>query len=432
MLQRPPKATLRDTRASNERLVLSTVYEIGPASRAQVARLTGLTRTTVSDVVADLLEAGLVREIGRGPSSRGKAPILLEVPPGARYVAGVDLAESGFRAAIVNLNGVIVRQVEVPAGDSNGDRALERVFELLDRLLATAPRPILGIGVGAPGLIDTVEGTVLQAVNIDWRGVPLGALLSSRYALPAFVVNDSQVAALAEHSFGPVRRSNLVVMKVSEGIGAGLVLNGTLFQGDGPGAGEIGHTIVVPDGLECQCGRRGCLQTVASTRAVLARLGAAANAAPLSLDAAVAAFERGDEPVRRIVTEAGRQLGATVAGVVGTLNVRHVVLVGTMAAFGEQWLAAVRGGMLEKCLPSLAREVSLELGRADDIGIVGAAALLVQHELGLNLRLRGVRKPKAGSARPAASPAASIAVPADPVPGSPQAAEPPLQAAPTA
>jgi N-acetylglucosamine repressor len=392
MIRRPPKATVRDARTHNERLVLSTIYEIGPASRAHVARLTGLTRTTVSDVVGDLMKTGLAREIGPGPSRRGKAPILLEVPPGARHVVGIDLGERVFRGAIVNLNGEMVKVAEVPSGDSNGERALERVDQLLDRLLGSTAWPVLGIGIGAPGLINTEDGTVVQAVNIDWRGVPLGAIVGARWGLPVYVINDSQVAALAEHSFGAVRRSNLVVIKVSGGIGAGLVLNGSPYQGDGSGAGEIGHTIVAPAGPLCQCGRRGCLQTVASTSAVLTSIGRDRGTPPVSLEDAVRDFHAGDELVVKTVLEAGRYLGAAIAGIVGTLNVHHIVLVGTMPSFGERWLAAVRTEMSEVALPALVRDVSVELGQADDIVIVGSAALLVQRELGLNLRLRGQSK----------------------------------------
>ena len=147
MIRRPPKATVRDARTHNERLVLSTIYEIGPASRAHVARLTGLTRTTVSDVVGDLLKRGLTREVGPGPSRRGKTPILLEVPPGARHVIGIDLGERVFRGAVVNLNGEMIKVAEVPSGDSNAERALERVNQLLDRLLGSS----LGSGSGRPG-----------------------------------------------------------------------------------------------------------------------------------------------------------------------------------------------------------------------------------------------------------------------------------------
>jgi N-acetylglucosamine repressor len=386
---RHAKASIRDTRNHNERLVLSTIYDDGPISRADVARRTSLTRTTVSDVVEDLLAGGLAREIGRGPSTGGKAPILLQVDDRARQLVGIDLGESIFRGATVNLRGEIVQSIQVPAGDSNGEAALGRAFDLIDQVLASASdQPLLGIGIGAPGLIDTTVGTVIQAVTVDWRLVPLGALVRERYGLPVYVANDSQVAALAEHVFGAVRVSNLVAIKVGQGIGAGLVLNGELFQGDGFGAGEIGHTTVVPKGDLCRCGSRGCLETVASTRAVLAAISAARGRAVL-VDEAVAEFRLGDPFVGTVVRDAGSWLGLALAGLVGALNVNRIVLAGTMASFGAPWLDATRVPMCASALPALVQNTDLVLGGTDDIVVLGASALLMTRELGLNLRPSG-------------------------------------------
>ncbi|HTC85729.1 MAG TPA: ROK family transcriptional regulator, partial [Candidatus Acidoferrum sp.] len=365
------------------RLVLGTIYDRGPISRAAVARATGLTRTTVSDVVTDLLREGLAREIGRGPSTGGKAPILLEVTDDARHLVGLDLGEKVFRGAIVDLRGEIVSAIDVPVDDRDGGEALERVFGLVDRLLTATDRPILGIGIGTAGLIDTTVGAVLEAVNLDWHDVPLGALLRARTGLPVYVANDSQATALAEHVFGGPRTSNLVVVKVGEGIGAGLVLDGRLFQGDGFGAGEIGHTTIRPDGILCRCGRLGCLETVASTRAILARL---VDRGLGRLPEAVAALEAGDSVVRDVVTAAGRELGVAVAWLVGALNVERVVLVGSAAEFGEPWLDAVRETMRRSALGLLARNTTVEIGRLHDDGVVlGASALLMTRELGLSL-----------------------------------------------
>ncbi len=383
MIERFGKATHQETRAHNARLVLGTIYDRGPISRAAVARATGLTRTTVSDVVSDLLRDGLAREIGRGPSTGGKAPIMLEVTDDARHLVGLDLGEKVFRGAIVDLRGEIVSAIEVGVADRDGDEALERVFGLVDRLLARTDRPILGIGIGTAGLIDTTVGTVLEAVNLDWHGVPLGALLRARTGLPVYVANDSQATALAEHVFGGPRTSNLVVVKVGEGIGAGIVLNGRLFQGDGFGAGEIGHTTVRPGGDECRCGRLGCLETVASTRAVLAQL---SGVGIDHLADAVAAFEAGDPVVRDVVLAAGRELGIAVAWLVGALNIERVVLVGSAAEFGQPWLAAVRTAMQQSALGLLADQTTVEIGRLHADGVVlGASALLMTHELGLSL-----------------------------------------------
>lgn len=382
------KATHQETRAHNERLVLTTIYNSGPISRAAVARATGLTRTTVSDVVGELLLAGLTREIGRGPSTGGKAPILLDVVDDARHLIGIDLGEEAFRGAIVNLRGQVVQRRELAVEGRDGQAALERVFELTDALVNAARRPIVGIGVGTPGLADTTVGTVLQAVNLEWRELPLGRLIQERYEMPAYVANDSQAVALAEHVFGGPRTTNLVVVKVGRGIGAGLVLEGKLFQGDGFGAGEIGHTTVVEDGEPCRCGARGCLETVASSRAVVARLSPPGSNGerPITLEEAVAAFRRGDGAARAAVFDAARYLGLALAGLVGTLNVRRLVLVGPMTAFGDPWLRVVRETMRGHALARLTAETSVQIGRLDADGVIlGASALLLTNELGLLL-----------------------------------------------
>jgi len=383
VIERSGKATHQETRAHNSRLVLGTIYDRGPISRAAVARATGLTRTTVSDVVSDLLRDGLAGEIGRGPSTGGKAPILLAVTNDARHLVGLDLGENVFRGAIVDLRGGIVSAIEVAVDDRDGDAALERVFALVDRLLARTDRPILGIGIGTAGLIDTEAGTILEAVNLDWHGLPLGELLRARTDLPVYVANDSQAMALAEHVFGESRTSNLVVVKVGEGIGAGLILDGHLFQGDGFGAGEIGHTTVQPGGQMCRCGRVGCLETVASSRAILGQL---AGHGISRLPDAVAAFEAGDPFVRDVVIRAARELGIALGWLIGALNVERIVLVGGVAEFGESWLAAVRETMQASTLKILADETTVEIGRLHADGVLlGATALLMTRALGLSL-----------------------------------------------
>src|SRR4051795_2286237 len=272
----PTKATHQQTRVHNERLVVRTLYDLGPISRAEVARLTGLTRTTVSDVVSALLDDGVVREIGRGPSSGGKAPILIEVDEDARLVVGLDLGEERFAGSVVNLRGDIRRTAELPVAGRDGDDAVNLVFQLLDQLLDGITAPLLGIGIGTPGLVDSRSGTIRRAVNLDWRDLPLGAIVAERYAVPVNVANDSQAAALAEYTYaGGDRVPNLIAIRVGLGVGAGLILRGALFQGDGSGAGEIGHTVVDDDGTLCRCGRIGCLETVAGMGAIEARATAA-------------------------------------------------------------------------------------------------------------------------------------------------------------
>ena len=382
----PTKATHQQTRVHNERLVVRTLYDLGPISRADVARQTGLTRTTVSDVVATLLEDGVVREIGRGPSSGGKAPILLEVDDDARLVIGLDLGEEQFAGSLVNLRGDIRRTVELDVAGRDGDDALALVFELLDRLLDGSTAPLLGIGIGTPGLVDSQTGTIRRAVNLDWRDLPLGEIVAERYEVPVNVANDSQAAALAEYTYaGGDRVPNLIAIRVGPGIGAGLILRGALFQGDGSGAGEIGHVVVDDDGAACRCGRTGCLETVAGLHALEARA-AAATGRPTDLAAIRAALDAGAAWALAIADDAGAALGRSIAGLIGALDIERILLLGPGTGLGEPGLAAVRREARRRVLALLADDIEIAVARpTSNVVVRGASALLVARELGLSL-----------------------------------------------
>ena len=382
----PTKATHQQTRVHNERLVVRTLYDLGPISRAEVARLTGLTRTTVSDVVTTLLDDGVVRKIGRGPSSGGKAPILLEVDDDARLVVGLDLGEEHFAGSLVNLRGDIRRTVELAVDGRDGDAALALVFDLLDRLLDGTTAPLLGIGIGTPGLVDSRTGTIRRAVNLDWRDLPLGEIVAERYTVPVNVANDSQAAALAEYTYaGGDRVPNLIAIRVGRGVGAGLILRGALFQGDGSGAGEIGHVVVDDDGALCRCGRTGCLETVAGMRAIEARA-ASVTGRPTDLAAVRTALEAGEAWATAIADDAGGALGRAIAGLIGALDVRRIVLLGPVTDLGQVWLSAVRREATSRALALLADDIEIAVARpTTNVVIRGASALLVARELGLSL-----------------------------------------------
>jgi predicted NBD/HSP70 family sugar kinase len=394
-LQLPTKATHQQTREFNVRLALRTLYDSGPISRAEISRRTRLTRTTVSDVIAGLVADGLVEEVGRGPSSGGKAPILLRVVPDARQVIGLDLGEEAFTGALVDLRGEVRHEVSLPVGGRDGDDALALVDVLVERLLALADRPLLGIGVGTPGVIDAVTGVIRWAVNLDWQDLPLGRVLEERFGLPVQVVNDSRAAAVAVHTFGlaGARVSNLVAIKVGRGIGAGIVLGGELVHGDGFGAGEIGHLVVADSGERCRCGRSGCLETVASAGAIVrsARRGNGTGrewrtAQRLGLDEVLRDFQRGERRARTAVLAAGRYLGAAIAAIIGVMDIHRVVLHGSVTAFGDPWLDAVRDATGARALGLLTSGVRIDVvNERANLAVLGASAMLMTNQLGLSL-----------------------------------------------
>ena len=382
----PERATHQQTRTFNQQLVLRALHDHSPLSRADLARLTGLTRTSVGDLVGVLIEDGLIEEVGRGRSSGGKSPILLRVAPDGRHLIGLDLGEAQFSGAVVNLRGEILRSVHLPLEDRSGDATVELVLQLVDALRADDRSPLLGIGIGAPGVIDTSTGTVRWSVNLDWADLRLGPLLEERYDVPVVIANDSHAAALAELTFfRRPRPNNLIVVRVGRGIGAGIILNGQLFQGDGYGAGEFGHVSIGSADAPCRCGRQGCLETVTSMRALVDAAGAV-DPSITDERGLVAAFLDGVAAIRRIVLDGARALGVAIGWLIGVLNVQHVLIVGPVAALGADWLDEVQRSARAGVLALLARDTHIEFGHVhDDVVVLGASALLMEQLLGLGL-----------------------------------------------
>jgi N-acetylglucosamine repressor len=393
------KAPPERARTHNTQLVLKTIYNIGQISRADIARATHLTRPTVSTVVSELMEQGLIDEVGYAPSTGGKRPVLLSVANDSRHLIALNLARESFCGAIINLRGEIQHRIDLPLGGREGDVALDLVYQVIDHLLGVASTRLLGIGIGAPGLVDAVQGVMREAVNLNWRDVPLSSLLEERYGLPVYMANDCQLAALAEYTFGSdgTNVQDLVVINIGWGVGAGIVLNGQLLHGNPLGAGEIGHVTMVEGGERCQCGNIGCLETVVSTHAIVRRAQAIAQEDPdsrlhqfasvpetITFDTVCQMFQAGDPAVLRLVHDIGRYLGMAAAVLVGVLGGCQVAIAGRVTCFGRSFLDVIQEEMARRCLPSLVHSSKIGfVSLGSDIVLLGASALLMSNELGL-------------------------------------------------
>jgi predicted NBD/HSP70 family sugar kinase len=391
------KATHQKTKEHNTTLVLQTIYHSDQISRADIARSTSLTRTTVSEIVSDLLGTGLVTETGFGPSTVGKPPIHVDFDASSKQLICVDLGEEEFRGALVNLKGDVLHRKSLSLEESRGDRALQLVHLLVEGLWAQVSAPLLGIGIGTPGPVDPDRGIIHQAVNREWVNLDLREILGTRFKVPIHIANDSHAAALAECAYGGHGRNpNLALIKVGEGIGAGIVLDGNLHTGDGFSAGEVGHLCVERDGLPCSCGNRGCLETVASTPALLRMARDMARRAPdTAFGKAIAAqgpslalirdlSALGDHQARALVQDMGTSLGIVAASLSGVLNIHKIVLSGTPVLFGEPLLEAIRTEISARTLPQQAKETQVLFSSiGSDIVIQGACALVLRKELDL-------------------------------------------------
>jgi predicted NBD/HSP70 family sugar kinase len=356
-------------RGHNRSLVLQTLYRSGDQSRADIARGTGLTRVTISDLVAELMAEGLVVETGQSANIRpGKPSTLLAMNRNAYQIVGIDLSDyAQFRGAVLDLEGNILSRAEIPLAGSTGADATAKVLALVETLIAKTTAPILGVGVGSPGVVDR-DGVVLRAPNLGWSREPLQALLSESVALPVLVANDANAAVLAEHSFGGADQ-DLMLIKVGHGVGSALLLGGSLLYGSRFAAGEIGHVVVgTGDAAPCVCGKNGCLETwLAAPR----------------LESQLKAAEASGRP--EILREAGRHLGLALAPVVGALNLAEVVLSGpTHLLDGELTEAAIET-LRNRTMAEFHGDLAVRMTTlGEDIVMRGAAVMVLSGQLGVS------------------------------------------------
>jgi predicted NBD/HSP70 family sugar kinase len=358
-------------RSHNRSLVLQTLYRAGQQSRADIARSTGLTRVTISDLVGEFILEGLIVETGQREDVRpGKPATLLDINRRAFQIVGIDLSDYAmFRGALLDLDGTILERRQIALAGSTGEEATAKVAELVGQLVALATSPILGIGVGSPGIVD-LRGTVLTAPNLGWTDLALQEVLGERFGLPVLVANDANAAVLAEHSFGGADR-DMMIVKVGHGVGAGLLLGGTPLFGSRFAAGEIGHVVVGTEGgLPCVCGKTGCLETwLAAPRHEAALAAAAASGAT-----------RDD-----VLAEAGRHLGIALAPVVGALNLAEIVLSGPTRLLDGPLAAATIETLRERTMAEFHGDLTQRMTTlGEDIVIRGAAVMVLSGQLGVS------------------------------------------------
>ena len=370
------KATRDQTRRNNLRLALQLIYSDSPTSRADVARASHLTPATASGLVDELLELGLVREVGTGPSAGGKPPTLISPNPVGRSIIALDTSSSEFLGALVDLDGEIVLSETRPA--ATGRHGLAVVVDLVSALAARSTSPLLGIGIGTPGVVDPAQGRVTSA-NLNWDRAPLAQAIAGIADVPTHIINDAHAATLHEYSVHHPRVPSLALVRVGRGIGAGYVLDGHLYRGDNAATGEIGHVRFDDGAKPCSCGNTGCLETVASMAALLAVIGGDQEVTHERI-ADLASDPSAQEPIQAAAVALGRGL----APVAALLAVSEIVLWGEVVSLGEAYRSAVEHEIRERVLPVNADQIRvLFASSGDDAVIRGAAGLVLSAELGV-------------------------------------------------
>ncbi len=400
-------------KAFNQGIVLHLLRVQGPLSRADIAKLTGLNKTTVSVLVDELIRRHLVREVGMGTSSGGRRPRLLSLNAQAGLVVGADLAVDYLLVVVLDLQAKTVwkRRVERKAG-SDPAADLNRLGDLIaEGVAAVPPTPLglLGIGVGVHGPVEYPGGRLLIAPNMGWSDVPVGEILRERFHVPIVVDNEANAGAVAELWAGAGQDvRDLFYFSIGMGVGTGIVLNGDLYRGSAGTAGEFGHTTIDPSGPPCTCGNRGCLETFVSERALM-RYVQQSGREPVPTAAEIfAAADRGEAWAIAALAQVGNYLGIGVANVINTFNPELVIIGGPMGAAGHHVLNAVRRVAEQRALPfpfAKARIITSSLG--EEACALGAGILILQEFFRIpQVRTKGDRVPdsvlNSGGRRPGA------------------------------
>ncbi|HVO42155.1 MAG TPA: ROK family transcriptional regulator [Aggregatilineales bacterium] len=383
-------------RAINRNLVLTLIHAQGPLSRTDIARESGLGNATVSQIAGELVSGGLVEEIGEGESTGGRRPLLLRLNPQAGYVVGVKMMEGAFICAITDLQAEVIARAVYPTHVNHSlevvqDRLNQAVQELI-RQSAIDPQRLIGIGIGLAGIIRAHEGIVSYSPYFDWHEVDLAGPIAERFGLPVYLENDVNTLTIAEQWFGHGRGvDHFAVVTVGRGIGSGMVINGQFCR---DAAGEIGHVTLVLNGPRCDCGKRGCLEAVASDPAVIQRISEELargrksvlahdfeGAQEMTLETVIRAAEANDALAVETLEQAGTFLGIGIANLINVFSPPLVIVSGEGLRAGKFRLDAMHAALEEHVFNGLRDRVRIVTAQIEDTTWARGAASLVLEEI---------------------------------------------------
>lgn len=381
------ETTQSSVRDGNRLRVLRALHRRPWSTRMELIESTGLSRPTVSTLLDELERAGIVEQHGEPESARprstGRPPGRLAIVPAAGFAIGVDLGHAHIRAAVCDLGGeLLADDVAYREVDHAPTESLDLAHDLVQAVLARAAVPrdrVLGVGMALAAPVDrTTDAVLAEGILPSWGGRRPAHELGERLGLPVQLGNDANLGAFGERSFGAARDADDVVyVRLSAGIGLGLILGGRSYEGSTGIAGELGHVRVDDHGLICRCGKRGCLETVASPVAIASFL-SRSRGEHVGAPELLALLEAGDRGARRAVGDAGGSVGDAIAAVVNVLNPQLVVLGGDLAVAGDVLTAAVRAAIDRHAIAPAAAAVEVVTGslgaRAE---VLGAAALVL-------------------------------------------------------
>ena len=379
--------------------VLRMVYSEAPLSRAQLAAKTGLNKSTISNIVDDLLDRKLIHETGINSVGTGRPATQLEINSKVGAVLGVELGVDFVAVVLADFKGRILRRNQINADPTASvEKTLGQSQGLINEMILECRHSglrVLGLSFSIPGTVDLDEGALIFAPNLQWHNVPFRQIFSGSTGLKVFIENDANAAAIAEHLFGAARylRDFLFVF-AGVGLGGGLFLNGRLYRGIGGYAGEIGHTPIIAEPFQkpCHCGNLGCWETYANQLSIVERVQERMNArrsnlisslmeaqnAPLSLSIIKQAADEDDAYALESLAEAGTAMGIGLAGLVNIFNPEKIILGGPISMAGKYLLPSIRQSVNKHAMREIVNQTEINISAfGPDASVIGAVAVLV-------------------------------------------------------
>jgi glucokinase-like ROK family protein len=375
----------------------------GGISRAELAHRMELSRAAMTAIVNDLLEAKIVKETESRNGQSGRPPIILQINPMRGRVVGLDMGATHLTIALADFSAQVIDEIEIPFDITQGPipclaQADALLTELLEKNDIRLER-IMAIGMGVPGPIASQDGVVVAPpIMPGWDGYPIRKEMESKWRVPVSLNNDAELGMLGEWAYGAGRgEDHLAYIKVGSGVGAGLLLNGQVYQGATGSAGEIGHLTIEENGPLCDCGSNGCLEALAGGKAIARQAREAATSGKATLLTSmgppeeltardvVSAARRGDLPSQQIITRAGSYLGIAIAGVVNLFNPRVIIIGGGVSQIGDLFLQPIRDTVRRRSLAGAAQAVKINTAilhrRSSIMGAIVQALSIALHQI---------------------------------------------------
>lgn len=382
----------------NKKNILKIVMDMGPISRIDISRKLKISRPTTSAYIGELIEDGLIEEIGKSDSTSagGKKAVLLQFNHKAGYILGVMIGVKNIRIALTDLGSNIIDAIKVSTEEWLGPDAV------IDKLVRNAKEiikksrirkdDIIGIGIGATGLVDSREGKVYFSPNLSgWNNIKLKEIIEKKIDLPAFIENECRVQAIAEKKFGLARDiKDFVCVETGTGIGTGVFIDNKLVCGNKGMAGEVGHIITNLGGKRvCHCGNVGCLETLCSTNSLLEDVindikksgkSSKYGKKKLELEDLISLYKQGDKVVTGNVENNARYLGIGISNAIKMFNPEIIIIHGDVIRFGEKYLKKVKDSISKNTFPKVKDNYNIKFSEmGDNVGIIGAATIVFEN-----------------------------------------------------